>query len=227
MHLHLAEQIAEVEEVQAAWGRRPVEWMLDNVELSAQWCMIHCTQMLPHETEGLAKSGAIAGLCPITESSLGDGIFDGVSWLKHNGNLAIGSDSNIRISLSEELRTLDYSQRLRDHSRAALATKNKSTARNLFDHILAGGAKAANRECGGIETGLWADLIALDANHIDLHGRIGDMLLDSWVFAGDDRMVREVWSAGRHLVTNGCHRHRAEIEQKYRAALDGLKGHMD
>jgi len=223
VHLHLAEQIAEVEEVQAAWGSRPVEWMLDNVKLSAQWCMIHCTQMLPHETVGLAKSGAIAGLCPITESSLGDGIFDGVNWLQHNGNLAIGSDSNIRISLSEELRTLDYSQRLRDHSRAALATKNKSTARNLFDHILAGGAKAANRECGGIETGLWADLIALDANHIDLHGRVGDMLLDSWVFAGDDRMVKEVWSAGRHLVTNGCHRQRTEIQQNYRTVLDGLK----
>ena len=121
VHLHLAEQIAEVEEVKAAWGSRPVEWILDNAELSAQWCMIHCTQMLPHETQALAKSGAIAGLCPITESSLGDGIFDGLNWLEHGGALAIGSDSNIRISLSEELRTLDYSQRLRDNSRAAVS----------------------------------------------------------------------------------------------------------
>lgn len=97
-----------------------------------------CHNPHPHETEGLAKSGAIAGLCPITESSLGDGIFDGLDWLKHGGALAIGSDSNIRISLSEEIRTLDYSQRLRDHSRAALATQDKSTARNLFDHMLEG-----------------------------------------------------------------------------------------
>ena len=95
--------------------------------------------------------------------------------------MAIGSDSNIRISLSEELRTLDYSQRLRDNSRAALATQEKSTARNLFDQTLSGGAIAANRDCGRIETGLWADLLTLDADHIDLHGRVGDVLLDSYV----------------------------------------------
>jgi len=222
VHLHLAEQLAEVEEVQAAWGSRPVEWILNNAELSAQWCMIHCTQMLPHETEGLAKSGAVAGLCPITESSLGDGIFDGLHWLEHGGTLAIGSDSNIRISLSEELRTLDYSQRLRDHSRAALATQDKSTARNLFDQILKGGAIAANRDCGRIETGLWADLITLDTNHIDLDGRLGDVLLDSYVFAGDDRMVKDVWAAGRHLVEDGSHKQRTEIEQKYRTVIHKL-----
>jgi len=222
VHLHLAEQLAEVEEVKAAWGSRPVEWILDNADLSAQWCMIHCTQMMPHETEGLAKTGAIAGLCPITESSLGDGIFDGLNWLKHDGALAIGSDSNIRISLSEELRTLDYSQRLRDHSRAALATQDKSTARNLFDLILRGGAIAANRDCGLIEEGLWADLISLDTNHIDLDGRVGDVLLDSYVFAGDDRMINDVWSAGRHLVADGSHKHRTEIEQKYRTVLRRL-----
>ena len=222
VHLHLAEQIAEVEEVKAAWGSRPVEWILDNAELSAQWCMIHCTQMLPHETQALAKSGAIAGLCPITESSLGDGIFDGLNWLEHGGAMAIGSDSNIRISLSEELRTLDYSQRLRDNSRAALATKEKSTARNLFDQTLSGGAIAANRDCGRIETGLWADLLTLDADHIDLHGRVGDVLLDSYVFAGDDRMVKDVWSAGRHLVEDGRHKRHADIERDYRAVLRRL-----
>ena len=222
VHLHLAEQIAEVEEVKAAWGSRPVEWILDNAELSAQWCMIHCTQMLPHETQALAKSGAIAGLCPITESSLGDGIFDGLNWLEHGGALAIGSDSNIRISLSEELRTLDYSQRLRDNSRAALATQEKSTARNLFNQTLSGGAIAANRDCGRIETGLWADLLTLDADHIDLHGRVGDVLLDSYVFAGDDRMVKDVWSAGRHQVVDGKHKRHADIERDYRAVLRRL-----
>ena len=222
IHLHLAEQIAEVEEIQAAWGSRPVEWVLDNVELSAQWCMIHCTQMQPHETEGLAKSGAIAGLCPITESSLGDGIFDGLDWLKHGGALAIGSDSNIRISLSEEIRTLDYSQRLRDHSRAALATQDKSTARNLFDHMLEGGATAADRDSGRIEAGMWADLITLNENHIDLDGRDGDVLLDSFVFAGDDRMVQNVWTAGRHVVKDGYHMKRSSIEQQYRSAIKRL-----
>jgi formimidoylglutamate deiminase len=121
LHMHLAEQIAEVEEIVAAHGRRPVELVLDTMDLDERHCFIHCTQMLPHETEGLA-SGAVAGLCPITESSLGDGIFDGVRWFDAGGSIAVGSDSNIRISLSEELRTLDHSQRLRDHSRAALAS---------------------------------------------------------------------------------------------------------
>ena len=119
--------------------------------------------MEPHETEGLAKSGAIAGLCPITESSLGDGIFDGNDGLMHGGKIAIGSDSNIRISLSEELRTLDYSQRLRDHSRAALATQDQSTGRRLFEAANQGGAIAAGRKCGEIAEGYYADLMALDA----------------------------------------------------------------
>jgi formimidoylglutamate deiminase len=122
IHMHLAEQVAEVEEVKAALGRRPVEWVLDRLAPDARFTFIHCTQMEPHETEALARSGATAGLCPITESSLGDGIFDGVRWLAPGGRIAIGSDSNIRISLSEELRTLEYSQRLRDRTRAALAT---------------------------------------------------------------------------------------------------------
>ena len=142
-HMHLAEQIPEVEEILEAWGARPVEWFLDNFQVDEKCCLIHCTQMEPHETEKLARSGAIAGLCPITESSLGDGIFDGVRWIDNSGAIAIGSDSNIRISLSEELRTLDYSQRLRDHSRRALASAEKSTGRRLYDIALHGGAGAA------------------------------------------------------------------------------------
>ena len=122
IHMHLAEQVAEVAEVEAALGRRPVEWVLDHLAPDARFTFIHCTQMEPHETEALARSGATAGLCPITESSLGDGIFDGVRWLSAGGRIAVGSDSNIRIALSEELRTLEYSQRLRDRSRATLAT---------------------------------------------------------------------------------------------------------
>jgi len=143
IHMHLAEQLAEVVEVENAWGARPVEWLLQNVEVDRRWCLIHCTQMLDHETTGLAQTGAVAGLCPITESSLGDGIFDGVNYLNHNGRIGIGSDSNIRISLSEELRTLDYSQRLRDHSRAALATAEQSTGRRIFEEVVRGGAQAA------------------------------------------------------------------------------------
>lgn len=223
VHLHLAEQVKEVEEVQAAWGVRPVEWLLANVDVDARWCLIHCTQMLPHETEGLAQTGAVAGLCPITESSLGDGIFDGVRWFEAGGKIAIGSDSNIRISLSEELRTLDYSQRLRDRSRAALATPEHSTGRRLFNAICAGGSQAAGRACGSIVPGGWADLMTLDADHFDLAGHHGDMLLDTWIFAGDDRMVRDVWSAGRHMVQEGRHIAREQIIDAYRAAIAPLR----
>ncbi len=222
-HMHLAEQQQEVIEVQAAWGARPVEWLLDNVTVDESWCLIHCTQMQAHETMGLAKSGAVAGLCPITESSLGDGIFDGVNYLDNGGRIAIGSDSNIRITLSEELRTLDYSQRLRDHSRAALATEERSTGRRIFDAIVKGGAQAAGRISGSIEVGQWADLMTLDSEHEDLEGVMGDTVLDTYIFAGDDRMVSDVWSAGRHRVSNGQHVDREVIVQRYCVVMKTLR----
>jgi len=222
IHMHLAEQIAEVDEVQAHWGARPVTWALDNMDVDARWCMIHCTQMTPNETTRLAKSGAVAGLCPITESSLGDGIFDGVRWMDNDGSLAIGSDSNIRIALAEEMRTLDYSQRLRDHSRAALASQDRSTGRRIFDNILHGGAQAAHRKCGQLEAGAWADILGLDTSSIHLASRVEDMALDSWIFAADDRLVTDVWSAGRHLVQDGRHIRHAQIEAAYRTCLTRL-----
>lgn len=223
VHMHLAEQVAEVEEVEAAHGKRPVEWALDNLDLGPNWCLIHCTQMQAHETTGLAETGAIAGLCPITESNLGDGIFDGVRWLSAGGRIAVGSDSNIRISLSEELRTLDYSQRLRDRSRAALATPETSTARTMFDAICAGGAQAAGRQTGRIAPGHWADLMTLDADHVDLAGQSGDTLLDIYVFAGSDAMVRDVWSAGRHMVHQGRHVEREAILRAYATTMQTLR----
>ena len=222
IHMHLAEQIPEVEEVLLHYGARPVEWFLENCNPGQNWCLIHCTQMQPHETSGLARSGAIAGLCPITESSLGDGIFDGVRWFENDGVIAIGSDSNIRISLSEELRTLDYSQRLRDHTRAALATPTKSTGRRLFDAVNRGGAKAAGRKCGIIAEGNLADLFALDDTAVDLEGKSGDTILDSYIFAGDDRLIKDVWSAGRHVVTNGAHVKREEITARYKKIMRDL-----
>ena len=221
-HMHLAEQIAEVDEVKAALGARPVEWVLKNLEPGRDCTFIHCTQMAPAETEALARTGAVAGLCPITESSLGDGIFDGVRWLNAGGAIAVGSDSNIRIALSEELRTLDYSQRLRDRSRAALATPELSTGRRLFEAVTQGGARAAGRDSGAIAPGRLADLMALDANHYDLEGRSGDTLLDSYIFAGDDRMVTDVFAAGRHRVQGGRHVERDAIVAAYRRAVGQL-----
>ncbi|MES0812195.1 formimidoylglutamate deiminase [Roseibium sp. SCPC15] len=226
LHMHLAEQVAEVDEVQAAWGRRPVEWLLANQDVSTNWCLIHCTQMTPEETVGLAKSGAVAGLCPITESSLGDGIFDGVRYLANNGRFGVGSDSNIRISLSEELRTLEYSQRLRDKCRASVATPEKSTGRVIFEGAVAGGAQAAGRKAGVLAEGAYADFLALDDKAIDLEGREGDEILDTYIFAGDDRMVSDVWSAGRHVVQHGKHVKGDAIRARYRATMASLRNRL-
>ena len=223
IHMHLAEQLAEVDEVRESWGKRPTEWLLENADVNANWCLIHCTQMEERETLELAKTGAVAGLCPITESSLGDGIFDGVRYLNAGGVIGVGSDSNIRISLSEELRTLEYSQRLRDNSRAALATEQKSTARRIYDAAAKGGAQAAGRDAGRIEVGALADLMALDGSAVDLIGRTGDTILDTYIFAGDDRMVRDVWSAGRHVVTEGRHIAHDAITNRYRKVMEQLK----
>lgn len=223
IHIHIAEQIPEVEEVQAAWGARPVEWALDNLVLNDRWCMIHATQMLPHETEALAATGAVAGLCPITEASLGDGIFDGVRWMNAGGSISVGSDSNVLISLAEEMRVLDTTQRLRDHTRAALADADTSTGRRIFDGICAGGARAAGRGSGAIRVGEWADLLALDMDHINLAGLRADTILDSFAFTGGNRMVGDVWAAGRHMVRGGQHIRRAEITKRYRQAVASLR----
>jgi formimidoylglutamate deiminase len=223
LHMHLAEQTAEVDEVQAAWGRRPVEWLLDAHPVGPRWCLIHCTQMQPHETGVLAATGAVAGLCPITESNLGDGIFDGVRFLAAGGRFGVGSDSNVRISLSEELRTLEYAQRLRDRSRVALAEPGRSAGRRLLEDAARGGAQAAARGSGRIEPGAWADLVVLDGGAVDLAGRTGDALVDAWVFAGDDRLVRDVWSAGRHVVSGGRHVRRDAIVRRYAAVMDRLR----
>lgn len=223
IHLHIAEQIAEVEEVQAAWGARPVEWLLANASVDKRWCLVHATQMLPHETAGVAATGAVAGLCPITEANLGDGIFPASRYMQHGGKFGVGSDSNIRISLAEELRTLEYSQRLRDRQRAVLATATASTGRVLFAGAALGGAQAAGRKAGQIAVGYLADLLALDDSCIDLTHQQGDSLLDAYIFAGDDRMVTDVWAAGRHLVRAGQHLKQAEITGRYQQTLRSIQ----
>lgn len=222
LHMHLAEQTGEVEEVLTAYGARPTEWLLANASVDPRWCLIHCTQMTDSETRALARTGAVAGLCPITEANLGDGIFNGTTWLEAGGIFGVGSDSNVRISLSEELRQLEYSQRLRDRSRAALATRENSAGRVLLEGAAKGGAQAAGRGSGTIAVGELADLTALDTGHISLEGRSADLALDSWIFAGDDRMVSDVWTAGRHQIREGRHVAHEAITARYRATIQRL-----
>ncbi|WP_333818231.1 formimidoylglutamate deiminase [Tabrizicola sp.] len=222
VHIHIAEQVAEVAEVQAAWGARPVDWAVKNLPLDRRWCMIHATQMTAEETAALARTGAVAGLCPITEANLGDGIFDAPGWLAAGGAFGVGSDSNIRISLAEELRLLEYSQRLNLKARAVLAD-SRSTGRFLWEGAARGGAQAAGRAGGAIAVGQWADLLALDTGDLRLEGLAGDQLLDAFLFAGRDGLVTDLWSAGRHIVREGRHIAREAVETRFRATMRRLR----
>jgi len=223
VHMHLAEQMAEVAEVQASLNARPAEWLLNTHAVDDRWCLIHCTQMTRDETRRLARSGATAGLCPITESNLGDGIFNGTEFLSAGGTIGFGSDSNIHIALFEELKTLEYSQRLRDRSRAALATQDRSTGRVLFDQAASGGARAAGRASGALAAGLQADIIGIDTGNRWICGRAGDTALDCLIFGGHGQdCITDVWSAGRHVVTQGRHSARDAITDKFNQTLAEL-----
>lgn len=214
IHIHVAEQVAEVDEVLAFTGQRPVDWLLSHAPVDQRWCLIHATQMVAAETRALAACSAVAGLCPITEANLGDGIFDAASYLAFGGRFGIGSDSNVRISLSEEIRILEYSQRLGLKARAVLAD-DRSVGRVIFEGMAKGGAQAGGRDSGTIAVGKWADLVALDCAGPDLAGRRGDRVLDTFAFAGDDRMVQHLWSAGRHIVQDGRHVARGAVRARF------------
>jgi formimidoylglutamate deiminase len=224
-HLHAAEQEAEIDEVLAATGRRSIEWLLANFDVDERWCLIHATHMTGEETEAFARSGAVAGLCPVTEANLGDGLFEGVAFMEAGGAFGIGSDSNIRISAAEELRQLEYSQRLKHRGRAMLAEPAGSVGRRLYDGALAGGARALGRESGAIRKGAFADLVALDPLRFAGSGN-DDGLLDGWIFTGDRGAVTDVWSAGRHVVQEGRHVDAETLTRRYRTVLTNVMARL-
>ncbi len=224
IHIHVAEQTKEVDDC-LAWskGARPVQYLLDNFSVSDRWCAIHATHMTSDETKRMAASGMIAGLCPTTEANLGDGIFPADLFLKSRGAIAIGSDSHISVSPAEDLRQLEYSQRLRDRTRNALAHgPGKSTGRTLLDAALAGGARAMAQPVGAIAPGFRADIAVLDGEHPALIGRKADAALDSWIFSGGNLCMRDVFVAGDHVVQDRHHIREEAIEKKFRAAVKRL-----
>lgn len=221
VHIHIAEQPKEVEDVKAWLGARPVEWLLANAAVDDRWLFVHATHMTDTETLALAKSGAVAGLCPITEANLGDGPFDGARYLGAGGAFGVGSDSNVRISLTEELRTLEYSQRLRDLSRNVLAGAG-SVGETLYLGAAAGGARALGRDAGAIAKGRLADLVAIDASAPALCALTDAQVLDGLCFAAGDDVVTDVWSAGRHVVSEGRHAARQSIIGNYKLAVTAL-----
>jgi formiminoglutamate deiminase len=221
VHIHIAEQMKEVADCRDWSAKRPVEWLLDAMPVDRRWCLVHATHMNADETTRLAASGAVAGLCPITEANLGDGIFPAADFQSAGGSFGIGSDSNVRIDLAEELRLLEYGQRLVGKARNVLAADaERSTGRTLFDAAVAGGARALGVEAG-LQVGAPADIVSLDARHPALATRVGDDLLDSFIFSGAP--VAGVWRAGRKLVSDGVHHRRAVVAARYRQALERLR----
>lgn len=211
IHIHVAEQVKEVEDCLAATDRRPVQWLLEEMPVDSRWCLIHATHMTNEETAGIAAAGAVAGLCPITEANLGDGIFNGETYLAAGGALGIGSDSNVRISVSEELRQLEYSQRLGLKARNVIARANGSTGRRLFEEALAGGGRALAAP-GGLMEGRRADVVSLATEAAPYLSE--DQILDHWIFAGGIA-VDCTWIAGQKLVEKGRHRHREAIKRRF------------
>ncbi len=222
VHIHIAEQTREVEECLAWSGRRPVEWLLDRQPVDRRWCLVHATHMSDAETKALAESGAVAGLCPTTEANLGDGFFPAGAYLAAGGAFGIGSDSHISTSPIEELRWLEYGQRLKLRKRNLLAPPGSSVGAALYVKALAGGAQALARPIGRLEKGARADLIVLDPATPTLAQRTGDRLFDALVFAGNQNPVKDVMVGGVWQVRDGRHRAREPVRQRFRKALSVL-----
>jgi len=226
IHMHIAEQTREVDECLSWCGQRPIAWLLDAHPVDERWCLVHATHATGGELDQLAQRRAVIGLCPITEASLGDGIFPAVHWRSQRGRFGVGSDSNIMMDAAVELRTLEYSQRLAERARNVLAEgTSASTGRSLFDAALAGGTQALQRtgRAVGLAPGASLDLVTLAPEHPALLERQGDEILDSWVFAAGREAIDCVWRAGERLVSGSRHRDRERLLARYARALQRLR----
>lgn len=223
LHIHIAEQIGEVQDCLAMRDARPVEWLLGNAPVDRHWTLVHATHLTAAETAGIAASGATVAICPATEANLGDGLFPLRAYLDAGGAWGIGSDSHISVSPVEELRWLEYGQRLHTrHRNIAVGGEGDSVGESLLHGTLASGANATGQPVGELAPGMAADWIELDACAAAFAGaRPGD-LADRWLFSGNRNLVREVRVAGERVVADGRHRDAATIAARYRAAVERL-----
>jgi len=222
VHIHIAEQTREVDACVAWSGLRPVQWLYEHVPVDARWCLVHATHITEAELQQIVASHAVAGLCPITEANLGDGLFPMQAFARAGGRFGVGSDSNVLIDAAEELRLLEYGQRLQLRGRNVLAPGDgQSTGRWLYEQSLRGAAQVLG-VATGLQAGAPADLVELDPDHPALIARDGDALLDSWVFAARNGAVRSVWRQGRQLVRDGRHPQREAVAARFAAALRPL-----
>lgn len=223
IHIHAAEQVKEVNDCLAWSGQRPVAWLLDHMPVDGNWCLIHATHLDAAEVDRLARSGAVAGLCPITEANLGDGIFPARDFLARGGRLGVGTDSNIFIDAAGELRGVEYAQRLSLRARNVLAAQEGNfVGASLFEAALSGGAQALGVHSAVLAIGAAADIVVLDAQHPSLIGRHGDAIVDSFIFAGRGPVVSDVWRRGEQVVREGRHIRHDAIAARYRSTIRKL-----
>jgi formimidoylglutamate deiminase len=223
IHIHAAEQTREVEECLATLGARPVEWLLANLPVDRRWCIVHATHLVEEEIKGLAKSGAVAGLCPTTEGNLGDGIFPLLAYRAAGGRYGIGGDSHVCRNPAEELRMLEYLQRVTARKRnLVVSSASNAVGTTLWLEAAAGGAQALGRRMGALAPGMRADLVVLDAEHPDLAGRAGDAAANALVFSGSSDLVRDVLVGGRWVVQQKRHAAEEAAASRYNEAVKQL-----
>jgi formimidoylglutamate deiminase len=224
LHLHIAEQQGEVEQSLAFSGRRPVEYLMEHITVDARWCLVHATHLDAAEVAALAHSAAVAGLCPSTEANLGDGLFPLAPFIAAGGRFGIGSDSHVSHSPVEELRWLEYGQRLAQQRRnVAASARQRDVGAFLWQGALQGGAQAAGRAVGALAAGHRADLLVLDCAHPNLEGVDPDEVLGRFLFCGNDNLVRDVLAGGRWVVQGGRHMAQDAIARRYRQAVHQLR----
>jgi len=219
LHLHIAEQLREVDQCLASNGRRPVRWLLENFNVDGRWCLVHATHLDRDESDALAQSGAVVCLCPSTEANLGDGLFPLHDFLSAGGQIAIGSDSHISINPFEELRWLEYGQRLASQSRNVASLQEAHVGRELFSRALAGGAQAGGEARSGLQAGANADLIVLYDDDPMLVGHDDASILDALVFSGYRLPIERVMVHGDWCVIDGEHIDQDENRAAYAATL--------
>jgi formimidoylglutamate deiminase len=238
VHIHVAEQLREVEDCLAWSGQRPVEWLLDHAPVAGNWCLVHATHVTPQEVQGIARSNAVVGLCPVTEANLGDGVFPVAGLLDRGGRFGVGTDSNVHISVAAELSLLEYSQRLTERARNVVRKEKHSTGRAIMETALAGGAQALSHSSaqsldpsssatgGTISKDSPADFVSLNDQHPALAGALAsftaDALLDAWIFASAGDVVDCVWVAGKKVVSQGRHVARERVARGFVKAMKEL-----
>ena len=225
IHVHIAEQTQEVEQSIKSLGKRPVEWLLDNHAVDQQWCLIHATHMTPEETTALARSGATVGICPTTEANLGDGLFPLREYLDQGGHIAIGSDGNTCTNPMEELRWLEYGQRLVTRTRNVSSDNTElHTGTNLYGRCLDGGGRAIGQKTGALKLGSRADLIVLDDNSADLANIATDSILDVLIFGTSQSLIKDVMVNGIWKITHYHHADEERIKNMFISATKAMRG---